>query len=51
MARIQLSMYFTNNIVKLIQSILLPVKSKYTFLEEIEKIYNYSLFFICKKIK
>lgn len=52
MARIELSKYLPDNIVKIIQNKLLPTKVRYfSFLYEIPNIYNYSTCFICNSLK
>jgi len=51
MARYELSKYFPTEIIRLIQKKLLPSKSSYTFLKEIQEIYIYHTCFICKKLK
>ncbi len=50
MSRKELSTYFTNDIVRIIQYKILPDKSKYLFLDEIKEIYLYSVFLICNKV-
>jgi|SaaInlStandDraft_1057018.scaffolds.fasta_scaffold02001_9 hypothetical protein len=52
MARIELSKYLPDNIVKIIQNKLLPRHSNnLSFLYDIPNIYNYSTCLICSKIR
>jgi len=50
MARYELSKHLPADIISLIQKKLLPRKSSYTFLKEIQEIYIYHTCFVCKKL-
>jgi hypothetical protein len=50
MARLLLSNYLPDDVIKIIQEYLLPPKSSYTFLEEIKNAKFYTICMICHKL-